>query len=96
MRLPVLRTGIVVPCYARQHRASEAASALLAFGFEALHLHRISASTASRETGCCRMLERAGMRREGEFVQDHRVDGEWQSSSWYAMLASEFRERSSR
>jgi [ribosomal protein S5]-alanine N-acetyltransferase len=86
--------GVVNRQFQRQGYATEAVSAMLVFGFEGLHLHRITASAFSQETGRCRMLERVGMRREGEFLKDHLVEGEWQSTSWYAMLASEFRERS--
>ncbi len=76
-----------------QGYAGEAVSAMLAFGFEGLRVHRITASSHSGEIACCRMLERVGMRREGEFVQDHQLEGEWANTIWYGMLASEFRQR---
>ena len=39
----------------------------------------------------CRLLEKAGLRREGEFVKSRWLHGEWTSMVWYAMLEEEFR-----
>jgi [ribosomal protein S5]-alanine N-acetyltransferase len=85
----------VNPAFRGQGYATEAVSAILAFGFETLRLHRITASFYSQETRYGRLLERVGMRREGEAVEDHFADGKWESTTYYAILASEFRERSS-
>ena len=69
---------------------TETAAGLLRFGFEGLHLHRMIASTDSRATACLRMLAKAGLRREGEFVKNHWLKGEWADTAWFAMLAQEY------
>jgi len=75
----------------RRGFAREAVVALLTFCFEGLKLHRIAAWCDSRNTAGCRLLEKAGLRREGEFVKHRLLHNEWANSSWYAMLDEEFR-----
>ena len=74
----------------RQGYAHEAFVALLTFCFEGLRLHRVSAWCDSRNTAGCRLLEKAGLRREGEFLKDTWMDGEWLNSVWYALLEEEY------
>ena len=38
----------------------------------------------------CRLLEKLGLRREGEFVKNRWVHGEWTNSIWYAALEEEY------
>jgi RimJ/RimL family protein N-acetyltransferase len=45
------------------------------------------------DVAACGMLHKAGMRREGEGVQNRLLNGEWFNTSWYAILASEFQPR---
>ena len=73
----------------RQGFASEAVKALIGFCFEALKLHRVAGWCDSRNVAACRLLERAGLRREGEFVKNRWVHGEWTNSVWYAVLQEE-------
>ena len=54
----------------RQGLAAEAVAALLGFCFAGIHLHRVTASCDSRHTAAGRLFEKAGLRREGEFVKD--------------------------
>lgn len=75
----------------RQGFATEALRAFFKVAFKSLHLHRITADFDSRATAFAGVLEHAGMRREGEFIRDHRIKGEWASTTCYALLASEFR-----
>ncbi|MFL5807146.1 MAG: GNAT family N-acetyltransferase [Roseiflexaceae bacterium] len=72
-----------------QGYASEAARALLGFGFGALGLHRIYATCDLRNLASARVLEKIGMRHEGH-MREHR----WQKSAWrdsllYAILEHE-------
>ena len=72
--------------------ATEAAAAVIAFGFHELGLARVQASTDIRNTASWRVMEKLGMAREGvarenRLLKDERVDdvlyavlrGEWQA-----------------
>ncbi len=73
--------------------ATEAAKALLRYGFLELGLHRISARTSLDNIRSWRLMERIGMRREAHFWKSHMVKGEWRDELVYALLAEEWRER---
>jgi RimJ/RimL family protein N-acetyltransferase len=70
----------------------EAVQALLGFCFEGLKLHRVTGWCDSRNPAACGLLEKAGLRREGEFVKNRWVHGEWTNSIWYAALDEEYLE----
>jgi RimJ/RimL family protein N-acetyltransferase len=70
--------------------ASEAARSLLTFGFDKLDLHRISASTSRDNIRSWLLMERIGMRREAHFKNNDFINGEWQDSFIYAILAEEW------
>lgn len=72
---------------------SEAARALLQFGFERLELHRIYATCDVDNTGSFKVMEKCGMRREGHFLQDRKIKGRWRDTYVYAILSSEWKER---
>jgi RimJ/RimL family protein N-acetyltransferase len=72
--------------FQRQGFAREAVEALLGFCFEGLKLHRVAGWCDSRNVAACRLLEKAGFRREGEFLKSRWVHGEWTNSIWYALL----------
>jgi aminoglycoside 6'-N-acetyltransferase len=76
----------------RKGFATEAVAATLHFCFEGIGLHRVSAHCDSRNVAARRLCEKAGMRREGEFVEDRLVNGEWTNTVWYAALSAEYRE----
>ncbi len=74
--------------------ATEAASALLKFGFETLGMHRIIAKCNAQNTASYRVMERLRMRREAHFrsaryerVGDRR---EWVDEYVYAILKTEW------
>jgi len=75
--------------YQRKGFALEALKALLGFCFEEIKLHRLSASCDSRNAAACRLFESLGLRREGEFLKDNLLRGEWVNTVWYAALAEE-------
>lgn len=77
-----------------QGYATETARALLRFGFEELGLHRISAECHPDNTGSWRVMEKAGMRREGLLRQNCTIRGEWTDTLVYAMVADEWAARS--
>lgn len=70
---------------------TEAARAMLAFGFREFGLHRIWATCDVRNVGSYRVMEKLGMRREAHHLQDVWLHGEWRDSYLYAILDSEFK-----
>ena len=74
--------------------ATEAAGALVTFGFETLRLHRIYAHYFSGNTASQRVLEKIGMRHEGRFRQHIQKWGRIIDVENYGLLAEEFRVRS--
>jgi RimJ/RimL family protein N-acetyltransferase len=77
--------------YWGQGFATEAASAVIAFGFEALRLHRIYASHFAGNAASQRVLEKIGMRHEGLSRQHVRKWNRFVDLENYGVLASEFR-----
>lgn len=77
--------------------ASEAAKGMLQFGFMNLNLHRISAKCDSMNTASERVMQRLGMRFEGEAKSAEyvrvRARRQWRSVKHYAMLQKEFLNR---
>ena len=74
------------PRYQRKGFATEAAKAMLCFGFEQLKLHRIIAICDVRNKPSYSLMERLGMRREAHFRQNLFVKGEWRDEFVYAIL----------
>jgi len=81
-------------CFAREAWgrgiATEAANAMVAFGFDVLHLHRIQAGCDPVNTGSARVLEKLGMTCEGHLRRDTRIRGEWRDTLVYALLEDEY------
>ena len=76
--------------YQRKGFAAEAVDAFLAFCFEGINLHRVTAACDSRNAGACRLCEKLGLRREAEFLKDNFFNGEWANTVWFALLKEEF------
>ena len=57
-----------------------------------MSLHRIWATCLPENPASARVLERAGMRKEGFLVKNLKIHGEWKSSFLYAILAEEWSE----
>ena len=74
--------------------ATEMAKALIKFGFEKCHLHRIEAGVATENKASIRVLEKAGMTREGIRRKILPIRGEWKDNYHYAVLEDDFRENS--
>jgi RimJ/RimL family protein N-acetyltransferase len=70
----------------------EALDAVVGFCFAGIKLHRITATCDSRNAAARGLLEKLGLRREGEFVKDHLVDGEWANTLCFAALREEYGE----
>jgi [ribosomal protein S5]-alanine N-acetyltransferase len=67
---------------------TEAARAVVAFGFESMKLHRIWAMADVENVGSWQVMERIGMRREGLLVHEKCIRGEWRDTLLYAIVAS--------
>jgi ribosomal-protein-alanine N-acetyltransferase len=69
--------------------ATEAVRAIVAHGFVALGLRRIWARVNPGNTASCRVVEKAGLRREGLLRRCEYAAGEWRDLYLYAALADE-------
>ena len=79
------------PDFYGQGLATEAANAMIQFGFETLHLHRIIATCQPENPASQRVMEKIGMRREGHFKQCiYRGNNVWWDEYFYAILAQEW------
>jgi ribosomal-protein-alanine N-acetyltransferase len=67
--------------------ASEAAAALLRFGFDELGLHKISATCDPGNAASARVLTKIGMRREGHLREHLHLGGRWRDRLIYAALS---------
>ena len=71
--------------------ATEAAMALLQYGFETLRLHRMIATCQPENVASCRVMEKLGMRREAHFRKCiRRPDNQWWDEYFYALLEEEW------
>ncbi|MEZ4860630.1 MAG: GNAT family N-acetyltransferase [Caldilineaceae bacterium] len=87
---------VLHPAYHRRGYASEAATALLRYGFEEMQLHRIIATCQPENPASYGVMEKIGMRREGHFRQCiYRDDDTWWDEYFYALLAAEWHTRRS-
>ena len=70
--------------------ATEAARALLSFGFAELGLHRIWSWCIAENVGSARVLQKIGMRREGHLRENESMKGRWWDTLLYAILEHEW------
>lgn len=93
LREPEARQGDIGyeidPAFWGQGYATEAAQAMLDFGFQSLHLHRIWARCLAENLASQRVLEKIGMRQEGRLRQDEYFKGRWWDTLIYAILEDE-------
>jgi [ribosomal protein S5]-alanine N-acetyltransferase len=71
--------------------ATEAAHAVLTYGFTELGLHRVFATCRPSNSASVRVLEKLGMQREGYLRQHRWMKGHWQDSLLFAVLDHEWR-----
>jgi RimJ/RimL family protein N-acetyltransferase len=81
------------PDFAGHGYATEAATALLGFGFDGVGLHRIVARLDERNEASARVARRLGMRQEARLVQNEIFKGEWSTELDFALLADEWTKR---
>lgn len=78
--------------YWNQGICSEAANAVIKFGFEVLALNKIFASHMTRNPASGRVMEKAGMLKEGLFRSHVKKWGVFEDVVFYGILRSEFEE----
>ncbi len=78
---------ILHPNYWGQGLATEAAKKLVEFGQNTLKLHRIWATCRPENSASMRVLEKAGLKREGLLRDNKKLRGQWVSSYLYAICA---------
>ncbi len=71
--------------------ATEAAQAILQFGFQELASHRIWANTLAVNKGSANVLAKLGMRKEAQEMEKDYIKGAWYDSLTYAILDWEWR-----
>ena len=90
-------TGEFGYCFHQDHwgrgYGPEAAATLIRQGFEAMGLHRITATCDVRNRRSWRVMETLGLRREALFRKDVRVKGRWRDTYLYAILKEEWGSR---
>jgi [ribosomal protein S5]-alanine N-acetyltransferase len=70
--------------------ATEAARAVLTYGFQTLELHRIEAGHYPRNPASGRVLEKIGMQREGLMRGDVLKGDQFEDTILYARLSTDF------
>ena len=71
--------------------ATEAALAMINFGFSELKLHRVSSWCIADNTASARVLEKAGLRLEGRLRDNEYFKGRWWDTLLYGLLESEWK-----
>ncbi|MHB1004806.1 MAG: GNAT family N-acetyltransferase [Chloroflexota bacterium] len=82
---------VISPAFQNHGYATEAASALLRYGFESLNLHRVVATCDTRNAASYRVMEKLGMRCEAHFHKNTLIRGEWFDEFFYAILEEEWK-----
>lgn len=78
------------PAHWGQGYTTEAARAVVDFGFRQLGLHRVWADCDPANPGSWRVLEKLGLRREGHLRENVWMDGAWTDSYIYGVLDREW------
>ncbi|OGO50978.1 MAG: GNAT family N-acetyltransferase [Chloroflexi bacterium RBG_16_68_14] len=77
-------------CWGRGY-ATEAARAMVDFGFRELELHRISSWCIADNVASARVLERLGLRQEGRLRENEYFKDRWWDTLLYGLLRSQWK-----
>lgn len=77
--------------YWKKGYATEALKKIIEFGFDTLKLHRIEAGCAVKNIGSIKVLEKAGMTREGRARQILPLKSGWSDNFQYSILETDER-----
>jgi [ribosomal protein S5]-alanine N-acetyltransferase len=75
-----------------QGYATEAARAIVAFGFTQFQLHRIWSWCVADNVGSAHVLEKLGMRQEGHLRENEYFKGRWWDTLMYGLLDHEWQQ----
>jgi RimJ/RimL family protein N-acetyltransferase len=75
----------------RQGYGSEALVAMLGIAFDRVNMHRVYGRTDTRNVASGALMERIGMRHEGDLRHEEWFKGEWADTGVYGMLEDEWR-----
>ena len=78
------------PNYWGQGYATEAARAVVEYGFSQLRVHRVWASCVADNLGSAHVLEKLGMHQEGRLRDNEYFKGRWWDTLVYAILDHEW------
>ena len=78
------------PKYWNHGYASEAAQAIVDFGFSNFNLHRVWSWCVADNAGSAHMLEKLGMRLEGRLREKEYYKGKWWDTLMYGILVDEW------
>ncbi len=78
------------PAYWNKGYATEAVKRILNFCFNDLHLHRVTAGCATKNTASLRVLEKAGLMREAHHRKILPIRGDWIDNYEYAILEEDY------
>lgn len=78
------------PAFWNQGIMSETLSAVLAYGFNELGLHRIEANPLAENEPSCRLLLKLGFKFEGNLRQRHFFRGRFEDQLYYGLLKEEW------
>jgi RimJ/RimL family protein N-acetyltransferase len=81
----------IAPSHWGHGYATEAARAVLAFGFDELELHRIQAFCLAENAASARVLEKLRMQQEGRLRENRWMKGRWWDSLVYGILQDEWK-----
>lgn len=81
---------LILPDYWGQGIATEALSGLLDFAFQKLQLHRVEAGAAIANGASFRVLEKVGMRKEGQKRKVLPLANGWSDNFEYAILEEDW------
>ena len=81
----------LIPTYWGKGYATEVSKRLIRFGFEELRLHRIQAGVATENIKSIKVLEKAGMVREGRRRKVLPIRGTWKDNYHYAIIEDDLR-----
>ena len=82
---------ILNPNYQGHGYATEAANAILRFGFDELDLYWVIAFCDVRNAASYRLMERLGMQRLAQLKRNKLAKGEWRDELVYSIFAPEWR-----
>ncbi len=74
--------------------ASEAARAVMHYGFTGMNLNRVFGNCLSRNVGSARVMLKIGMRKEGTLVQDALHRGVFEDVDCYGLVRQDYERKS--